>query len=79
VKNQGTQSVKIYSTQEDTDGVPTVTMFDAKTGKLLTESSPSNPIEVGDELRAGLEIDTQDVDISSYNVHLTINAVATSD
>ncbi|WP_267640721.1 hypothetical protein [Haloarchaeobius amylolyticus] len=79
VKNQGTQPVEVYSTQETTAGVPSVTMYDVETGNLLTESSPSGPLAVGEQLICGLEIDTHGVPVQEeeYDVTLTINAVAT--
>lgn len=79
VENQGTQPVEVFSTQETTAGVPSVTMFDVETGNLLTESSPSGPVTVGEQLVCGLEIDTHGVPVQEdeYDVTLTINAVAT--
>lgn len=82
VRNQGTQPVKVYSTQETTEGMPSVTMFNVDTGNLLTESSPSSQLGVGSgPLVCGLEIDTHGVPIrdEAYDVDLTINAVATGD
>lgn len=76
VGNQGTQPVEIYSMQADTEGVPSVTMFDVETGELLTAGDPSEPIGVGETLLAGLQIDTHDVDVDSYDVVLTIHATA---
>ncbi len=78
VENQGTQPVEVYSTQETTDGVPSVTMYDVETGNLLTESSPSELLEVGESLACGLEIDTHGVSVreDEYDVTLTINAHA---
>ncbi|GGN22759.1 hypothetical protein [Halarchaeum nitratireducens] len=80
-ENQGTQPVKLYSTQAETDGVPTVTMYDVDTGNLLTEESPSDPMDVGNQLRCGLEIDTHGVPVreDEYDVTLTIHADATAD
>jgi len=80
VRNQGTQPVEVYSTQDSTAGVPTVTMFDVDSGDLLTENSPSAPLGVGaGPLVCGLEIDTHGVPIQdeAYDIELTINAVAT--
>jgi hypothetical protein len=79
VKNQGTQPVKVFSTQETTAGVPSVTMYDVETGNLLTESSPSGPLGVGEQIVCGLEIDTHGVPVQEdeYDLTLTINAVAT--
>lgn len=78
VENQGTQPVEIYSTQSDTSGVPSVTIFDVETGERLTENSRSDPLSVGDKLLCGLEIDTHGVDVrdEEYEVTLTINAEA---
>ncbi|CQH61771.1 uncharacterized protein HHUB_3541 [Halobacterium hubeiense] len=82
VANQGTQSVEVYATQQSTEGVPTVVMYDAETGDRLTKSSPSDPLAVGgDPLPCGLEIDTHGVPVKEddpeYEVTLTITAVAT--
>lgn len=79
VENQGTQPVEVYSTQQTTDGVPSITMYDVATGNLLTESSPSELLEVGESLACGLEIDTHGVPVQEdeYDVTLTINADAT--
>jgi hypothetical protein len=82
IRNQGTQPVNVYSTQETTEGVPSVTMYNVDTGNLLTESSPSSQLGVGSApLVCGLEIDTHGVPIrdEEYDVDLTINAVATGD
>jgi hypothetical protein len=82
VRNQGTQPVKVYSTQETTEGVPSVTMYNVDTGDLLTESSPSSQLGVGSgPLVCGLEIDTHGVPIQdeAYDVDLIINAVAAGD
>jgi hypothetical protein len=82
VRNQGTQPVEVYSTQETTEGVPSVTMYDVETGDLLTESSPSSELGVGaGPLVCGLEIDTHGVPIrdEAYDVDLTINAVVPGD
>lgn len=82
VRNQGTQPVEVYSTQETTEGVPSVTMYNVDNGELLTESSPSSPLGVGSgPLVCGLEIDTHGVPIQdeAYNVDLIINAVAAGD
>lgn len=81
VENQGTRPVKVYSTQETTDGVPSVTMYDVETGALLTESSPSDSLGVGDELICGLEIDTHGVPVreDEYDVTIVVNAKAIDD
>lgn len=77
VQNQGTQPIQIYSTQETTDGIPSITLYNVDTQNLLTENSPSEKVSVGGQLVCGLEIDTSDVPIkeSDYDVQLTINAV----
>lgn len=79
VENQGTQPVKVYATQNEESG-PDVAMFNAKTGSLLTEDSPSSPLEIGEVLLCGLEIDTRGVSIQEdeYEQTLTINAVGVS-
>lgn len=82
VRNQGTQPVEVYSTQEVTQGVPSVTMYNVNTGDLLTESSPSPQLGVGSgPLVCGLEIDTHNVPIRDevYDIDLIINAVAVGD
>ncbi|MDB2241283.1 hypothetical protein [Halorubrum ezzemoulense] len=82
VRNQGTQPVEVYSTQEVTEGVPSVTMYNVNTGDLLTESSPSPQLGVGSgPLVCGLEIDTHSVPIRDevYDIDLIINAVAVGD
>jgi len=78
VTNQGTQPVEVFSTQQTTDGVPSVTMYDTEDGSLLDEDSHSSPLGVGDSLSCGLEIDTHGVPVSTdeYEVTLTITAVA---
>ncbi|WP_262175038.1 hypothetical protein [Haloarcula laminariae] len=79
ITNQGTQPVEVYSTQETTSGLPEVTIYDVDTGDLLTEDSPSEAIEVGEQLNCGLEIDTQDVPVreDEYDISLVINAIVT--
>lgn len=82
MQNRRTQPIKVYSTQETTEGVPSVTMYNVDTGDLLTESSPSSQLGVGSgPLVCGLEIDTHGVPIqdAAYNVDLIINAVAAGD
>lgn len=82
VRNQGTQPVKVYSTQETTEDLPSVTMYNVETGELLTESSPSPQLGVGSgPLVCGLEIDTHGVPIQNeeYDVDLIINAIAIGD
>lgn len=76
VENLGTDPVEVYSSQATESGVPSVTIFDVETGDLLTESSPSDPINVGEQLVCGLEIDTSGVDVrqGDYEVPLVINA-----
>lgn len=77
VTNQGTDPVRVYSTQPaPTTGVPSVTMFDVQTGQLLTESTPSDPLTVGSQLVCGIEIDTHGVDVrgDAYDLSIVINA-----
>lgn len=76
VTNQGTQPVEVYSTQSSTEGVPSATIFDAESGERLTEHSPSNLLDVGEQLICGLEIDTRGVSIQNddYELSLGINA-----
>lgn len=77
VENQGTQPVRIYSTQQDRKNVPEVTMYDVETGELLTDGSPSGPLGVGEKLLCGIEIDTHGVPIreEEYDLTITVNAV----
>ena len=76
ITNQGTDPVEVYSTQETTQGVPNVTIFDVESGNLLTEGDRSTPLDVGEQLVCGLEIDTHGVPVqtSTYDVSLLINA-----
>lgn len=75
VTNQGTETIRVYSTQSATEGVPTVTMFDVDSGELLTPDTPSDDLSPGDSLTAGLQIDSRDVDPrdEAYAVTITIN------
>lgn len=79
VTNQGTQPVEVYSTQERTESVPVVRIYDVDSGNLLTENSPSAPLGTGELLVCGLEIDTEGVPIrdDEYDISLTISAVGT--
>jgi len=79
VENQGTQPVRVYSTQPNRENVPDVTMYDVENGELLSESSPSGSLGVGDKLLCGIEIDTHGVPIreEEYDLTITINAVGT--
>lgn len=82
VRNQGTQPVEVYSTQEVTEGVPSVTMYNINTGDLLTKGSPSPQLDVGSgPLVCGLEINTHGVPVQddTYDINLIINAVAVGD
>lgn len=76
VENQGTQPVKVYATQPEGSG-PGVAIFNAETGDLLTEESPSSSLGIGEVLLCGLEVDTRGVSIQEeeYEQTLTINAV----
>lgn len=77
VTNQGTDPVEVYSTQAPpTSGVPKVTMYDVDSGDLLTESSPSDPLGVGEQLVCGIELDTHGVDArpDEYELSIVINA-----
>lgn len=78
VINQGTKTVEVFSSQETTEDngkLPEVTMFDVETGALLTTDSPSDPLDPGEMLIAGLVVDTHSVDVNNqYDVILTINA-----
>lgn len=78
VTNHGTQPVSVYSSQTQTEGVPEVTIYDVGTGRLLTETTPSDVLALGETLRCGIEVDTHGVDIREmdYDVTLTITAVA---
>ncbi|MFB6140277.1 MAG: hypothetical protein ABEJ26_07560 [Halosimplex sp.] len=79
ITNQGTRPVEVYGTQPVTSGVPSVRIFDVDTGRFLTQSSPSDPLGVGDQLLCGLEIDSHGVSVRTdeYDVSLVIHAVAT--
>lgn len=81
VTNQGTRPVEVYSTQPSTTGVPSITIFDAESGDLLTEDSPSAALGVGEQLLCGIEVDTHGVDPRSeeYEVSVVINADETDD
>lgn len=80
ITNLGTDPVDIYSTQPTTNGVPSVTIFNANTGDLLNEISPSSPLGVGENLACGLQIDTRGVTIreDEYEVPIIINAKSTT-
>lgn len=79
IQNLGTQPVVLYSRQSTTAGVPTLGIYDVEnpSGCILTESTPSAPVPVGDELYCGLEVDTGGVAPQSdaYDVELTIVAM----
>lgn len=81
ITNRGTQPVQVYSSQAETEGKPEITICDIESGELLTETDPSPPLGVGEQLICGLEIDTHGVPIrdEEYDVDLGINAVATGD
>lgn len=77
ITNQGTQSVQVFGSQETTEGVPSVSIYDVDSGEVLTEDDPSGTLGVGETIICGLEIDTHGVEIreSEYEIVLTINAV----
>lgn len=79
VENSGTDPVRVFGSQDSTSGVPTVKIFDVTTGNLLTKTSPSATLSVGDQLVCGLEIDTEGIDPreEEYSLDLTINANST--
>lgn len=77
ITNQGTQSVQVFGSQETTEGLPSVSIYDINSGEILTEDDPSGPLGVGETIVCGLEIDTHGVEVreSEYEIVLTINAV----
>lgn len=78
VENAGTSPVRVFGSQDSTSEVPTVNIFDVGSGDVLTKSSPSPSLPVGNKLVCGLEIDTGGVDtVKEYTVDLTINANST--
>ncbi|MCD2203019.1 hypothetical protein [Halobacterium sp. KA-6] len=81
VTNQGTEPVVIYSSQAETDGVPSVTMFNVDGNTLLTQDDPSPTIGVGQSIKCGVHVDTHNVPIQdeAYDIELTINAEAVSE
>ncbi|MCU4719004.1 hypothetical protein [Halapricum hydrolyticum] len=78
IQNQGTQPVDVYSTQENTNNLPDVDIFDIETGDILTESDPYRSLDVGKAIALGIQVDTYGVDVKddAYQVALIINAVA---
>lgn len=80
VENQGTQTVELYSTQENGTGVPDVDIFDVETGDLLTEDYPYDGLGVGESVNLGFKIDTTGVSVQdeAYQIDLTIVAEALS-
>ncbi|WP_154018382.1 hypothetical protein [Halolamina rubra] len=73
-RNQGTQTIELYSRQDDTDGLPHVKIFNRNTGNLLTENGTKAVLESGESVPLGLLIDTTGIDAqeSAYSVPLTI-------
>ncbi|PSQ29650.1 hypothetical protein BRD16_09685 [Halobacteriales archaeon SW_6_65_46] len=81
VENRGTQPVQLFGSQAGGADAPQMSIYNVESEELLTDSSPSDPIEVGDSINCGLEIDTHEVDSqdSDYDLTLIINARAVSD
>jgi hypothetical protein len=79
VTNQGTQPVSVYSTTDADSDEPSVTMYNAETGNLLTEDNPYSALGVGDDpLICGIAIDTRGVAVQEeeFEITLSINAIA---
>lgn len=74
VQNKGTQAIEVFSTQETTNGTPSVTIYNTETGQPLTEDSPYSSLGTGEQIRCGLQINTQGVPIQEidYTVQLII-------
>lgn len=78
-RNQGTQTIELYSRQDDTAGLPHVQIFNVNTGDLLTGDGTRAVLETGDSVPLGLQIDTTGADAqeSAYSISLTIVGKAT--
>ncbi|WP_136718162.1 hypothetical protein [Halorientalis salina] len=78
VINQGTQPVDVYGTNGSDADEPSVAIFDPETDEkeILTESDPYKSLGVGSTLRCGVQLDTHDVSVNTYDVPLIINADA---
>lgn len=76
IENQGTATVRVYGSQADAADVPTVKIFNVESGDLLTQASQSEPLDSGESILCGLEIDTHGVDVREdvYDISLFINA-----
>lgn len=83
VRNQGTDDVRIWGTQEETtdesgNELPKVSIFNTETGQILDESNRSKPISPGGEqIPCGLVIDTRGVEVrpdNRYVLDITIHA-----
>jgi hypothetical protein len=77
-RNRGTQTIELYSQQDDKAGLPHVQIFNVNTGNLLTEDGTTVTLESGESVPLGIQIDTTDVDVQEkpYSVSLTIVANA---
>jgi hypothetical protein len=75
VVNQGTNPIRVYSSQSERSGVPNVTIYSVESGEKLNSGNPSELLEIGDVVRCGLEIDTHGVDVrgDSYELNLNIH------
>ena len=75
-ENQGTQSIDLYSRQEDTQDIPKVTVFNVDTGNLLTESQPYEGLAPGEQIPLGFEINTHGIEVqdNAFEIQLTIVA-----
>ena len=77
IRNQGTQSVRVWTTQPQLEeGIPKVDIYNVDNGEVLTAENRSRPVEVGGEpILGGLRIDTHDVDPGNrFEVAIRINA-----
>lgn len=76
-QNQGSKPIELYGSQADPEDAPAVRMFDIESGDLLTEANRSEPIDAGELVDLGLEIDTHGVEVDAYNdLTLTVFAEA---
>lgn len=77
IQNQGTQEVGVYSSQNQEETQPSVSIYDVETGVVL--NSPEKAVELSpgkDTLYAGIRIDTHGVEVQDdyYELTLTIHA-----
>lgn len=76
IENQNSQSIRVYSSPRSGPSEPSVTIFDVETNNLLTAENKSSPLDSGEAIQCGLEIDTRGVTMQDEEFSVTVEIKA---